>query len=527
MLIFSLIVSFPATSWSVFVFQLLPCSRCQRTFSVRSEVSDQALLKCPNCGNQFRLGDLLEAFYAPWLILENPGVASAGAGATGSQGGVPAELSAATASTGLSLDGSGVESAPAQSAGLTTAAATTQPEEGGVSLDEPELELADQEESSTGLSLDSGDKDKPKTDWSQFKPITHEEFQRMKRADRSSIWSTLQVVLGGAAAIPVSLLLIWYVLDKDVAGAGPAVARYVPWIVPEKFRGSSLASEPAEPLAEPRRIPRRGESGFRNFDDVMPPADSDDEQPSESAEPNGAPADGAGAVVATLAQDDKESEAAGNSTSTSEAQLPNIDAAPPAPSSAVDAPMADVFALLQRTKKKVEDWKDVATAKDTVKREAAISLFEDLASLGAHFSSIPDTPGAPALARDKAQEIARAIKRQPGLTDVIHSAAKAQLNGNLPRSKNGWALVCTVGQILDQDVSWRIMVADSSLLPLDVPTIEIPKSVAPQLTSGQRLLLLGQFILPPSADDASATAENTENAAPGPEIFRASFSYGL
>ncbi|MGN6544834.1 MAG: hypothetical protein ACTHK7_07280 [Aureliella sp.] len=490
-------------------------------------MSDQALLKCPNCGNQFRLGDVLDAFYAPWEILENPGIAASAASAAPTS--AAAEPTAAAAAA---------ETAAAQPAGLALEGASER-EDRGLSLDGPDLELADDEESGTGISIGGAGEGKPKTDWSEFKPITHEEFQRMKRADRSPIWSTLQVVLGGAAAIPVSLLLIWYVLDKDVAGAGPAVARYVPWIVPQKFRGQAATFEPAEPVAEPRRVPRRGESGFRKFDDVMPldekydagssSAAKSDEQPTE-----GKKTEGQETVVGTLSEKDQQLNAAGNASDANQPEQPAVDAAPPAPADAsqaadapkpADAPMADVFALLKRTKDKVDDWKQVSAADDSAKKDAAISLFEDLASLGAHFSSIPDTPGAPALARDKAQEIARAIKRQPDLAEVLQSADRAQLDGRLPRSKNGWVLVCTVGEFLEQDDSWRMMVADPSLLPLRLPTIEIPKSIAPQLTSGQRLLLLGTFIAPPGTDTTSA--ENAQDAAPAPEVFRASFSYGL
>ncbi len=64
------------------MIQLLPCSNCQRTFSLRKDVSDQALLRCPNCGNQFRVGDLLDALYSPWQIVEDPGMASISEAAT-------------------------------------------------------------------------------------------------------------------------------------------------------------------------------------------------------------------------------------------------------------------------------------------------------------------------------------------------------------------------------------------------------------------------------------------------------------
>jgi hypothetical protein len=190
---------------------------------------------------------------------------------------------------------------------------------------------------------------------------------------------------------------------------------------------------------------------------------------------------------------------------------------------------AAMFALLNRTKQKVEGWPAVATGEPAVKRQAAIELFDDLCSLGVQLGLSTDSGGAAGLMHDRAQDISRAIKRQPDLVEVLHNAAKAQLNGALPRSKNGWALVCTIGMTEELEGAWRVTVADSTLLPLKVPTIEIPKSVLPQVNSGQHLLLLGRFVRPEAAGDASPNpaAENSQRSAPEGELFRASFSYGM
>ena len=499
------------------MFQLLPCSRCQRTFSVRQEVSDAALLKCPNCGNQFRVGDVLDAFYSPWQVLEDPGTS--------------AELGSNTL---LSAAPSGFHNA-AKPKETTSQAGTTEFSVGS----NHDLEVIEEEhlvdEPSPGLSLDGSQQDfelaeetvddlaaarakrqralegdgEPQVDWSKFRPITHEEYQRMRRSQRSGIWSTLQIVLGGAAAIPVSLLLIWYVLDKDVAGAGPAVARYVPWIVPKQFRGPATAAANAQETAHSRPPRRRGESG-----ETGRPNDGSSSE-DLNAENVARHEDANNPLIATLDQ----------STMSEERIAKEDNASAPASAESTNAlSAAEIFVLLRNAKRKVDDWEDVADADPAAKKEAALSLFEDLCALGVQLSLAPEDHAASELMRDLTQEISRAIKRQPDLVEVLHNAAKAQLNGTLPRSQNGWALVCTIGATQEAGGVWRVMVADSTLLPLKVPTIEIPKSVAPQIISGQRLLLLGRFVDPAGADE---NGEQSQLAAPESDLFRASFSYGL
>ena len=507
------------------MFQLLPCSRCQRTFSVRQAVSDAALLKCPNCGNQFRIGELLDAFYSPWQVLEDPGTS-----ATAEQGlSLAALAQPAQPISGNARDGNSENSRAEFSVGSNQDLEVIEEEHlvdepaKGLSLDgaQQDFELAEEtaedlaavraRASQSGIS--PGEQE---VDWSKFKPITHDEFQRMRRSQRSGIWSTLQIVLGGAAAIPVSLLLIWYVLGKDVAGAGPAVAQYVPWIVPQQFRGAAANAADVEE-ATPARPRRRGESGFRTFDVDLPPDDRrlDDSAVAESER-------GDDPLLATLADGSSSAERA-----TSDRDSPHDTTENSERSSEDEASTADAFSLLMSTKQKVDDWKEVTEAETAVKKEAAISLFNDLCSLGVHFSLAPNGTGATELMRERMQDISRAIKRQPDLVEVLHNAAKAQLNGTLPRSQDGWALVCTIGATQEAGGVWRVMVADSTLLPLQVPTIEIPKSIAPQIISGQRLLLLGRFAPVENGEQNAEETTDNDHSAPANDLFRASFSYGM
>lgn len=47
----------------------------------------------------------------------------------------------------------------------------------------------------------------------------------------------LPPILGGLSAFPIALAILWYGFGKDIGNAGPTVAKYVPWLVPEHLRG--------------------------------------------------------------------------------------------------------------------------------------------------------------------------------------------------------------------------------------------------------------------------------------------------
>lgn len=60
-----------------------------------------------------------------------------------------------------------------------------------------------------------------------------------KRPQESPLKMIGSVVGGGVAAVPIAILLMWYALGKDPLKAGPAVAQFVPWIVPAEFSDAS------------------------------------------------------------------------------------------------------------------------------------------------------------------------------------------------------------------------------------------------------------------------------------------------
>jgi hypothetical protein len=99
-----------------------------------------------------------------------------------------------------------------------------------------EYQLAD-ETSQTDYVDSRKPQDPKRLDWQKFQPVSHEEFQRSRRKDRSPLRPIIQVVLGGLLAIPIAILIIWYGLGTDPFDLGPSVAQVAPWAVPQEFRG--------------------------------------------------------------------------------------------------------------------------------------------------------------------------------------------------------------------------------------------------------------------------------------------------
>jgi hypothetical protein len=67
--------------------------------------------------------------------------------------------------------------------------------------------------------------------------LFEDKTRRAGRKKGSPLGTLLSVIGGGLAAIPISILLMWYALGKDPLEAGPVVTQFAPWLVPEAFRG--------------------------------------------------------------------------------------------------------------------------------------------------------------------------------------------------------------------------------------------------------------------------------------------------
>jgi DNA-directed RNA polymerase subunit M/transcription elongation factor TFIIS len=199
------------------VKQLLPCPDCQRLLLLPEATAANAQLRCPQCGEQHTVDEIYSRLES-WIVVDEPHTSQA-------------------------------ENADS----AETLAATTSSHTGDSRL---ETDGSSKNSTAAGLSVAH---------------VSYARLGKLGRKKRSALWSVFQVALGGIAAVPISLLLIWHVIGTDIAGAGPAVSRYIPWIVPKQFHADDVTSPGPSPRIRFTPPPARGESGFRQFDNELEP----------------------------------------------------------------------------------------------------------------------------------------------------------------------------------------------------------------------------------------------------------------
>jgi hypothetical protein len=370
----------------------------------------------------------------------------------------------------------------------------------------------------------------PETDWSKFEPITYEQFEKLRRQDSSPGRTMLQVGLGGLAAIPIGLLLIWHVLGTDVMGAGPVVGRYAPWIVPARFRPEidedeqAIADNSGE-FGEP------GEGGFRNFDEELGMSSSEpvtDSHPGSEATPRPSGQHGydrptimpqgiQGGEPAGLAPSIDSPSGISPSGISPSGISPSGPAGISPPGPADDSPreaasgrsdnMAD---SIRQTLSTMDRWQEAEAAED--KREIADSLYQELLKLATNLHNIPQQTPVLRTMREQMQQIGQRMKQNESLQQEIDALAKAWIEGQpADSSQRPLAWIVEIEEAAETRTGfesfWTITPTDASQPRLgDQPLpIAIPRSLAPSLIPGQRLLLLGT-IGPPSPPSSQASS---------------------
>jgi hypothetical protein len=419
------------------VIQLLPCPACHQSTLFPDGVSLEATIECPHCQEQFVVGEMLNARFSNWLVVHDPAYPNG------------LESNAAT----LAMDGSESD--------LMEEDATADYE-----LSSSHMQAADDHDDSEPLQLQAAQAapPKPKTDWSKFEPITHEQFERMKRKSKSPIWSLLQIVLGGVAAVPISLLLIWHVIGTDVAGAGPLVGRYAPWLVPEKFRPFDFRNEQSQAEPAPRTTvpPAPGASGFRNFDDVLV-----------------APTDPASPVVASLEGTDVNRNSGG--TSSQVAALGD------------DPASSSVFELIQKTKRDLELWEQAVGDESANLKELALPLYRGFVDVATAIGAQPADNPVMRVVKDEMASIGLAVKERPQVQQVIRQGASYWIKQQSNRLPFSLAMIVEVESADETEQGWRLKSPAGQRLtvggmPLEV---EVPSRIGRGLTAGKQYLLLG------------------------------------
>ena len=449
------------------MIQTLPCPGCHRTLVLAAEVSLQAVLRCRHCSHQFVLGEMAETEMGFWEVIDDPNAPE-----------------------------------PKVFGTIDDAA------------DDAELELAKSDEYLSPQMLIKNQAEKKDVDRSKFEPITHEQYERMRRKGKSPIWSMLSVLLGGLASIPIATLLIWHVLGKDPLQMGPVVGRYAPWIVPARFQPFEADNR--------REAPPARASGFRRFGSIVDSGSSDSPEPRTEWSSDSDPS-----VV---------SEPSNTSTGWKSPPPRNPDrSAPPSFSAHSDSaievlpeneetvdrvshqqkPRNDVFTNINQVKKDLEAWNERGEDRE-LRKKLALQTYSNLASLALAIDELPAASPLKRLVRTELHSVGQQIAQHTDMQQLIQSGSRFWISSHQDGAV-GLAIVINVASTSELDNAWQITpataVGDESM------QITVPKEIMASFSQGQNVLAIGRL----SRMKADGNSETSESTANPDSVFTASY----
>lgn len=393
------------------------CPNCQHSIHLPEGVSQTATLQCPMCGHNTPASALAHSAGPTWIVVEP---------------GDPAHPMVLPAST-PELTANKAEVPAADETSITPSGST----------DEADYELADPNQPKADRTRKQPIKQQ---DWSKHKPLTHEEYQRRKRKSGSPVAGIVQVVLGGALALPIAQLLIWHALGKDPFELAPKVGAYAPWILPYKLR--PYASSDDNRFVErssPKRSNTKSSGIARDFDAELAASVAESEKkPNKPAE----------TPPTEVKEDTKTAEREEAKDKEKEKELP---AAPMESTDTVtkDAPLSEsekLTAAIAATRQAMDAWSSVAKDDGGERRKIANSFYSNLATTVEQFAKIENEPSARIIKR-KVDELTRDIVKDAELIQLVRAGGFAKLSKG-PESisaGSGLALIASFDDAAEAD----------------------------------------------------------------------------
>lgn len=460
--------------------QILPCPSChQQLVLTAADLDSNPELECPSCGESTNLQTLIDQL-PKWKVYGSS--ADTEAELEDYSGSEPQSESQYTSFD--SNDTQGIEEVHAPA------------EEG--QQEDPSYASDDSDPTDLAAGADEEEEtEATKTEWTDFQPISRDQHQRSRKRARSPLWSILQVVLGGAASVPIALLLLWYVFGKDVADAGPTIAQYAPWIVPKQFRGTPLANLDNAPYNQGRIVPGQPQSpppikkdgnGFRNFDEILSTKNqAPDALPTESSE-----------LTQEASTPSDEPVAAGEPSQLAGEGPLSLDEPPPAQEVLTEtseedstSPVTDespiqknVFTLISDCEAQLGRWQSAVANDSAGLRSLAPEVYGGLTELAAALSEEP-SPNPRERAIQKALEPIAQQLSDESVHVLLRQGSSFWIKQNLSEERLPLALIARVEQADKVDDLWEISTNNEQ-----IQTVVLPKgSAAPE--TGQEVVLLG------------------------------------
>ncbi|MEY4567897.1 MAG: hypothetical protein RLY14_2867, partial [Planctomycetota bacterium] len=313
-------------------------------------------------------------------------------------------------------------------------------------------------------------------DWVNFKPISHEDYQRRKRKSSSPFWQMIQVVLGGALAIPISLLLIWHVLGKDIGNIGPQVAKVAPWIVPKKFHPyPSLETD--LPNNSGSRPAKGNSAGLkRDFDAELAQSLERSNQSSSSSktpppigkspesesipEPNSSPESSknksdtenteAMKAPATTSETLQPDDRGGETKPTNEKQKSSEDTPNNTPPTEAVVPELSnsekLVSFIANTRSAMEQWPKVQSDSVAKRREVANDFYNNLSLAAEYYSIVSESSPSASVWKKEIRQLAQVIAQDPELMQLIRTGGFAKITRQADKliDGSGFTVVGTI-----------------------------------------------------------------------------------
>ncbi len=520
--------------------QLLPCPACERVTALTVEVQPSVRLRCPHCGEEFLYSTLARETRLHWEVVESKpvfdaafdAVAEPSAGSktideaiemAGSQTLDMGDVSAQTLVDALGVyEGLELEATHSRH-GLDV----SEDSQAGVSMSEIEVSPA-APVGSDESSASETDATRKKNDWSGFQPLAPELHKRRKRKQSSSLWSVVQVALGGVAAIPIALLLVWHVIGTDVGDAGRWVGSYVPWIVPEKFRPyQSLPIGKSDREVNRRENQVEGQLGS-GLPKVTQKADAD----------------------LTRENNDLLHPPSLDLPPSIEPQQPAVPERVPSAVELSGPLLKNAFATIRQTTALVDNWTSASAQKKGGELQAlALETYGGLANLALMIDQLAldnlvlksihrelGTLGLRVAEDSKVRELINkgapfwVAQRAKRPTDVDTAPTDSAASADVGKRRYGLAMIVAIEEVELVEAAeakwWRVVATPASRLGEPQLEIRIPTDVASSLAtealaSGNSLFLLGVVRVP------DETQVFDDDSAPPTPSFVASYAVGL
>jgi hypothetical protein len=460
------------------MIQNLPCSSCNRLLLLRAEVSTDAVVRCPHCGYRFVVADLIQSDLGKWEVMSDLQEAIV------QYENEPSDEKPAVETPNPKLDQvspPGSQTTCSNDTPSLSVASTADPLcddqssqlEGG--LTDPEKALLDAEpQGDLEPVLASEERPVTKrtrtTDWSKFEPVMPGNRRRRRRP--ASVFSVVPTILGGLAAIPVALLLIWFVLGADPMKMAPAVARYAPWLVPNRLQRPQDLSQDEVRLPK-SSIPDSDEFGFHSFEDLL---------------------------AAARKEADLQGELSSASPASAEPKTENESPLLTAITEHEDEPEGTpVIVLLNRVQSGLTAWRG-RTGEKAEQRRIAKELYSDLSEL----SIATSKRTVPAL-----QTIGATVLQNEDVYDLINQGARHWYSKRNTEAV-GLAICCEIQDIEKVEGQWVVSAVTTGKTPTPVRLHLIDANIAsPKL--GTIAFVLG--VVPAALKDSDKIAvESTPNS---------------